>query len=231
MSDPHTIPAPRGKRCTRCLCCDAEIIFDGEALCAACDDGTHPALPEQRVSSQLSALSSQPNPEPDTRANALVVRFNERDNSMTIRTRSVHPSGTQTVADTSPAPLPTEGYMKRAKPEIEEAIRKAGPDEPAGDLAARLKNDIGTVYYFRAKIRRQVQKSGAKPVLAARNNNAERAKNGNAAQRATRAIASWPITLNVSVETMDKWFKSLPDELKATIFSNNYEFNLEGIAS
>ena len=36
-----TTMAPRGKRCSRCLCCDAIIVFEGEALCAACDDGTH----------------------------------------------------------------------------------------------------------------------------------------------------------------------------------------------
>jgi len=42
------VPAPRGKRCTRCLCCMAVISFGGESLCEACDDGTHPPLPEAR---------------------------------------------------------------------------------------------------------------------------------------------------------------------------------------
>ena len=41
-----TNAAPLGKRCDRCLCCDAVIVTDGEALCAACDDGNHTPTPE-----------------------------------------------------------------------------------------------------------------------------------------------------------------------------------------
>jgi hypothetical protein len=45
MTDKTTC-APAGKNCTRCLCCPAVISFEGENLCAACDDGTHPPLPK-----------------------------------------------------------------------------------------------------------------------------------------------------------------------------------------
>jgi hypothetical protein len=42
----HATSAPAGKKCTQCLCCSAVICFGCEALCAACDDGTHPPPPE-----------------------------------------------------------------------------------------------------------------------------------------------------------------------------------------
>ena len=275
MSDMSTSAAPKGKRCDRCLCCDGIIVFNEETLCAACDDGTHPALPErdrravlavfdseakahpipalpeQRVSSQQpgtpkrrpldpefeKALVSMgvslgaseirvcpPPTNPENRADELIVRFNERDNSMTARIKSVYPSGTRAVANASPTPLTAEEDMKLAKPEIEEAIRKAGPDEPAGDLATRLKIDVGTVYYFRAKIRKQARKTGANPTAPARINHADRAAHGNATERAAKAVASWPVTLNVSVETMDKWFASLEADVKAAIFTQNFQF-------
>jgi hypothetical protein len=44
-----TQAASRRTRCTQCLCCDAVIVFEGEALCAACDEGTHPLLPESQA--------------------------------------------------------------------------------------------------------------------------------------------------------------------------------------
>jgi len=60
MKDAVTTIAPRGKRCTRCLCCDAIIVFDGEALCAACDDGTHPPLAEQHTVEPFANASPLP---------------------------------------------------------------------------------------------------------------------------------------------------------------------------
>jgi hypothetical protein len=227
--DCYTEPAPRGKRCTRCLCCDAVIVFAGEALCAACDDGTHPALPEQpRVSPALedafvamgtslgaSEIRLCPSPaNPENRAEAMTVRVRESNNHLTLKIRT--------------GLSPEENTMKLAKPEIEEAIRKAGTEEPAGDVAERLKIDLGTVYYFRAKIRKTAHESGAKPAPPARSNKAERAIQGNAAERAAAAVSSWPVTLNVSVETMDKWFDALTTEAKAAIFTLHYQFKVEG---
>jgi len=68
------VPAPRGKRCTRCLCCMAVISFGGESLCEACDDGTHPPLPEARRAAAIDlpaptltltpALAPTPTPTP-----------------------------------------------------------------------------------------------------------------------------------------------------------------------
>jgi hypothetical protein len=133
--DCYTEPAPRGKRCTRCLCCEAVIVFAGEALCAACDDDTHPALPEQPVHFFTSSPgpdslihSSTPSPvhsEEHHRADAITVRVRGSNNHLTLKL--------------STSLTPKEDTMKLAKPKIEEAIRKAGPDEAAGDLAARLK--------------------------------------------------------------------------------------------
>ena len=52
--------APRGKRCTRCLCCDAVIGFDGEWLCAACDDGAHPPFSERPSQPELIVTPQPP---------------------------------------------------------------------------------------------------------------------------------------------------------------------------
>lgn len=59
MIEPLTTAAPRGTRCSRCLCCDAVIIFDGEALCAACDDGTHPPLEERKPETLTSKIEDK----------------------------------------------------------------------------------------------------------------------------------------------------------------------------
>jgi predicted DNA-binding protein (UPF0251 family) len=42
MIDTLKTETARGESCARCRCCRAVIAFDGEFLCAACDDGTHP---------------------------------------------------------------------------------------------------------------------------------------------------------------------------------------------
>jgi hypothetical protein len=49
-------------KCTRCLCCLAIVAFDGEKLCAACDDGTHPPLPDSRPAPaiDLPAIDLEP---------------------------------------------------------------------------------------------------------------------------------------------------------------------------
>jgi hypothetical protein len=54
-----TTMAPPGKRCSRCPCHTAVIVFDGEALCAACDDGTHPAIVEQPATEPQPALTAE----------------------------------------------------------------------------------------------------------------------------------------------------------------------------
>jgi hypothetical protein len=72
MNNAITTAAPAGKRCTQCLCCEAVIVFEGEALCAACDDGTHPPLPESRPAPlpdppEQECATPAPKPEPESR--------------------------------------------------------------------------------------------------------------------------------------------------------------------
>jgi hypothetical protein len=54
-----TQAASRGTRCTQCLCCDAVIVFEGEALCAACDEGIHPLLPESQAKASEPTTESR----------------------------------------------------------------------------------------------------------------------------------------------------------------------------
>ncbi len=60
MKDPITSSVLPGVRCKRCLCCDAEIVVFGEALCAACDDGTHAPLDGQRPVEPQPATPQEP---------------------------------------------------------------------------------------------------------------------------------------------------------------------------
>jgi hypothetical protein len=147
----------------------------------------------------------------------MTVRVRESNNHLTLKVRT--------------GLTPEEQTMKLAKPEIEEAIRKAGPDEPAHALATRLNIDIGTVYYFRAKIRNKARKAGDKPAPPARSNKAARAVEGNAADRAAAAVNTWPVTLSVPIDTMDNWFDSLPTEEKAVIFTLHFQFNIANFVS
>ena len=71
-----TTVAPRGKRCTRCLCCEAVIVFDGESLCAACDDGTHPPFAEQRPASAAGKrVRAKWNPHMDNRKEQAALNY------------------------------------------------------------------------------------------------------------------------------------------------------------
>jgi hypothetical protein len=77
-----TNAAPVGKRCDRCLCCPAVIVSESEALCSACDDGTHPSMPEGQPTPQkpesvpetpLAVPAPVPVPKPE-RKDAMSIR-------------------------------------------------------------------------------------------------------------------------------------------------------------
>jgi hypothetical protein len=139
MNDAVTSMAPRGKRCTRCLCCDAIIIFDGEALCAACDDGTHPPLAEQHA---VKPLPTPPPLPPSTNeieigekpmkvTPALIKAIRESDFSESCRV----------VGDRLGLDMSVVQYY-RTKMRNEEKSGKPAPAQPQHKLAERTASQI-----------------------------------------------------------------------------------------
>ena len=133
----HTTPAPRGKPCTRCLCCPAAIVFEGEALCEACDDGTHPPMPETALAA--APVPAAPAPAPQPEPHQPEPPEPEKEKPMTT---------SHTYTD-----------------EQKEAIRSAPASESTRALARRLDLKTTTVHYHRKKAQRGVapSKPGRKP--------------------------------------------------------------------
>jgi DNA-binding CsgD family transcriptional regulator len=127
-----TTMAPRGKRCSRCLCCDAIIVFEGEALCAACDDGTHPALPERHNKFESDSANCPAQKEGEATPTGSIARA----------ATSSKPS--------NPQPFKEEP-MQRLTDEMRQAIREASASESCASIAKRLGMKEATVWWHRDK--------------------------------------------------------------------------------
>jgi hypothetical protein len=194
--------APRGKRCSQCLCCDAIIVFEGEALCAACDDGTHPALPERHNKF-----------EPDS-ANCPAQKEGEAT-----------PTGSIARAATSSEPSNPQPFkeepMQRVTGEMKQAIREASASESCASIAKRLGMKESTVWWHRNKFRNEAKSE--KPVKgmdAGAQLLAEIA--GHALSHSVQA------TFQVTDKIVDGWWKGLTRGDKAAIFAGNYVIRVEG---
>jgi hypothetical protein len=220
MITPVTAYAVRGKKCMRCLCCPAIIHFDGEDLCAACDDGTHPALPEQRPETrpELPPKAAFSSPSPQLRPIAAPTPAKEIA-SMTI--------------------LKPYYGGKEIDENIKAAILAADPSISNGALARQH----GISDYFVGSIRRAAGiKSTAKPgnynhlrPTASTSNRAAAPalSNGDgdlpiSLSSAPSTVRTLPITLHLAAETLDSWWALLPPERKAVIFGQFFEIRVEG---
>ena len=136
-----TAMAPWGKRCTRCLCCPAVIVFEDEALCAACDDGTHPAFPEQHPAPPIEIPAPVLEPIDSQPANPQL-----KEEAPMAGTKS------------------TRGLGVRLTEEQKQQIVAASPEISSCELARQLGCSSSGVDYTRKKAGiRSEAKRGSKP--------------------------------------------------------------------
>jgi transposase-like protein len=212
--DIHATSAPRGKRCTRCLCCDAIVVFAGEALCAACDDGTHLDLSEQRTHAQIETVS-------DGSGNVLEVSevvhsysplTTESEDSMN-RVHSAHSRGTRVSAD------------------VIAAIQRE--DASISNLALARKYGISD--FSVGKYRRQAGiKSTAKPgkhraagsVTAAHTATQPRINIADDQPEPEKSLRLSRVIVNDKM--LEAWWKQLSYARKTELFTGNYVIQLKG---
>ena len=206
MKDPITSMAPRGKRCTRCLCCDAVIVFDGEALCATCDDGTHAPLHELHNKFESGAANCPAQEEGEATPTGSIARA----------ATSPKPSNSQ--------PLKEQQMRNRVTDEQKQQIADSSPEESCGSIGKRLGLPTTTVVYQREMILQRAGAVGNKP--AKKKPEVSRVKSSE--KLAPREASA---TFLVTDKTVDAWWSRLPLGKKAEIFAGNYVIRLEGAVS
>jgi hypothetical protein len=223
MSNVITTAAPRGLRCSRCLCCEAVLVFEfegkREALCAACDDGTHPPLPEYNAAPAIDL--------PAPRLEPLIVPTAKR------------PASTIQMADTSSSlqlgkESPKVNIDKRhCGQRIGDAMKLAILAEPPSMSAAEVGRMYGVSDVSVSKFRREAGiKSHTKPgPKAAATLTARRTAKGWEPDPEARLPRSWPITVNVTDKTIEDWWRSLTPDVKTELFAGNYVIRVEGAVS
>jgi hypothetical protein len=215
MISPRTTVAPTGKRCTRCLCCMAVIAFDGEYLCAACDDGTHPALPEYH-------------PAPPIEIAPPVLEPLKENETMTITSRRgrgtpIDPAIKRAVLAASPSVSNSDlarkykitdvtvGAWRRAAGIVTVKAKrgpykktKAAAEEPAKVLAVSIPHeDIGATPMRTPSIASVEREVGV----------------------------GVKVQIMVDEKLIDRWWASLDSSDKAAIFGANYVIRVEGTVS
>ncbi len=232
MIEAITQCAPRGKRCTECLCCDAVIVVEIEGkkvyLCAACDDGTHPPL-FPAGPSQTKCITAP----------------------LTAGIREVMPllaagAAMNAMLDNLPISPKEETQMtiksgRHGGQRIDQKTIEAILAEPASESHAAVARKYGVTDVTVGLYRRKAGiKSAAKPGPKAP-----------AKQPKPRAADPWipdppptmpkaapvkpcrsfPVTINITEEQLDAWWRSLGIDVKANFFTGNYTIRVEGFVS
>jgi len=199
----HATWAPAGTNCTRCLCCPAVICFGGEALCAACDDGTHPPLPESHRAPAIEPPAHNPKPI-------------EEKQPMTIRSgnQSRKPIDPKVKAAVLAEPATVSHFDLARKYKINDVtVRQWRLD--AGIIVPRPHGKRGP---YRKKDK-AVETAAPKPAAAQP-----------AAQPAPPApvLESAPVTMSVQRALLDAWWNKLNVGDKAAVFGAHYVIPVEG---
>jgi transposase-like protein len=199
-----TVLAPRGKRCTQCLCCDAEIQFEGEFLCGPCDDGTHPPPAEVRA--------AQPQPVPPSQSQAAATAaYPEKGTTMTTKTKGK--GGKRTSEEVRAAILAEPASVSNC-----EVARRHGVSEPTARnirLAAGIRSTAT-----------HGPRSAANPQPEAIAEQRERTSLVLAAHAPDGDSVTIPVKVNHRL--LDSWFQPLSLETKAGLFADNYAIRVEG---
>jgi hypothetical protein len=245
MNNAITRAAAPGTRCAQCLCCDAEIVVDldgkREALCAACDDGTHPELtPHQPHPPALGrAPLAMPGPKPEKEA-----PMGKRSSLTPEQIRAIRDAGYDETAlqlgerlgvsakiieyqrrNFGKKPPAPRGRKSSLTPEQMVAIGDAGYNESARAIGERL----GVSAKIVDSQRRRFGRSNLKAALEPANGPKFSPVHDPMAELALPRSAS--ITLSVPEKTLDAWWASLDLDGKAALFTANYKFRIEGTIS
>jgi hypothetical protein len=197
--------APRGKRCSRCLCCDAVIVFAGEALCAACDDDTHPALPERHNKFESDSANCPAPEEGEATPTGSIARAATSSKPFT------------------PQPLKEEPMKVTAA--MKQTIRDADPNESNVSIGKRLSLTDGHVSYYRCKMRNEAKNKKPAEPQAAHTKPATGAVRVGPGHTLANTIQA---TFLVTDKIMDNWWRGLKLGDKAAIFAANYVIRVEG---
>jgi len=214
-----TMLAPRGKRCSRCLCCDADIIFDGEALCGPCDDGTHPPLPEVRtpLTNCRCVLPVAPDDQPQPAAPAAEP---ESETEMSERFKSM--KGIRTPDDVRKQ-IENEGFSLSARL----LAQKYGVSD-ATVVAIRKEAGLRKSAKTAAHPQRKADKKTACKLTV---RSAQTGKDWEPEPEVLTPPQSKSVAIKVTEPLIDSWWKHLSFDAKAELFAGNYVIRIEGIVS
>jgi hypothetical protein len=175
------------------------IVFDGEALCAACDAGTHPPLPDDTLSNFRCSVVP-------------VLRGSKLAQSLLLNIQQ-----------------PIEEKSMKVTPEMKQAIRDADPRESCRSIGQRLGLSGSAVDYHRgllgkvAKSKKPAKaKDKDKKPAKATDTSASRIGPGHALANTAQA------TFIVTDAIVDAWWKGLTLGDKAALFARNYVIRVEG---
>jgi hypothetical protein len=239
MIDPITTAAPRGTRCTECLCCDAEIIVEVNGtrakLCGACDDGTHPAFAMKKPTPPATPLQVTvcPADKPPSEATTTAIT------SMATLAAKIVTRKPAPAKAPAPAPLKKEEPVDAPKSTITEqqiALIRQALDESPAKIARRLNIVPHLVYYYVGKFKKE--RGGAPAAGKAKTPKAPKpAKSTQLVKAAPKRVHAVPVTrpaptpvvsqlievrLQVTEATLDAWWHQMGTGDKAAIFERNF---------
>lgn len=215
-----TTMAPPGKRCSRCPCHTAVIVFDGEALCAACDDGTHPTVAEQPTAHPQRAPEA-PEPEPELRK--VSMRRLTPDQIAAIQAAPLSET-TTALAKRLGLNGNTVSYQRlvfQRKPAsfIELHI------DPHSISAATQEDFIRT---HAGSIRKAIN-NAFESIPTAASKEPEPEEIDWEPEPEPNLLRSCKVALDVDEKTLDTWWAAQSLEAKAKLFAGNYVIRVEGI--
>lgn len=246
MNEAVTTAAAPGTRCTECLCCDAEIVivFEGnvQKLCAACDEGTHPA----HADDVLKTLRELPLP-----VTVTMVASPQAEKAIEAAKQIIAKMPGALPLPSNPTATPKkETTLNAQKSAITDeqirAIKDAPATEKPSETARRLDIVPHLVYYWVAKFKKeagvktepkpkpakpapeqpkptQLVKAAPKPV------HAKPVPTPAAASHAAGQGEIVEVTLRLTEGTLDYWWNNLPLTDKAAIMGHNYLVNIDSV--
>ncbi|MGP8187954.1 MAG: hypothetical protein ACLQKY_17975 [Terracidiphilus sp.] len=216
------------------------IAFDGEFLCAACDDGTHPPLPEGQKPMVPAIAEALKPAQVSAILDAAISSFHEAHAGQLdyfLPGSTPNPNEGETAMGRIPS---NRRRGERVDPEIKALVLAASPKISNCALARKYHITDSCVSYWRRDAGiKSLAKGGLRVTCAPVEKNvapATEIKPPAAVAPASRAPAvestpGVPVQLMVDEKTLDRWWANLDPTDKAAIFGGNYVIRLEGVVS
>jgi uncharacterized Zn finger protein (UPF0148 family) len=222
-----TTMAPPGKHCSRCPCHTAVIIFDGEALCAACDDGTHPAIAEQPTTEPQRAPEA---PEPESQLRKVSMRRLTPDQIAAIQAAPLSET-TTALAKRLGLNGNTVSYQRLVFQRKQgKAKYKAAPSIGVHfDLNSVSTAEQEEFVRTHAESIRSAVNNAFSPTPIAASKMPESEEIDWEPQPEPNLPRSCKVALDVDEKTLDAWWAAQSCEIKGKLFAGNYVIRVEGI--